>query len=376
MLNILKIICLNITLIFSFLGVMFIMPGATFLVYNLVINKSMDIPDSRALLPNYDNVNWALKHFSEFHKLKAPYKDFLVWQFDDFEGETINIKNGIRFTNIPPQIKSQHKKFLFFGGSTTFGSGVNDENTYPSIFSNKVKLKAVNHGVSGYSSRQSLIALNNQYITNERINLSKNFVVFYDGVNDVVHRCRNDTIGMSTQRENQIKNLFWNKKYHFERTFSQLIDFTNAFVKRITKLMCKKKINVDKLYICDNNEFRAKEIASSLVKTWKVAFNIALANDDNFVAILQPVAFTGTSKVNHLNLNSDINKEIGKQYKILYPLIKEYAKISKLPFIDLTNALNVNDYVYIDFSHLSPLGNELVANSIIENIQKLSKFIN
>ena len=267
---------------------MFLLPGITYHIYVFIFSKNTtNVVDKRTNLPNYFNVNWNFKHFQELHKLKFPYKDFVVWRFLDFKGETINISDGIRYSYLPKNLKSKEKSVHFFGGSTTFGSGVNDENTYPSIFAKKTGLKTFNYGVSAYSSRQSLIAMNNRFIQKKEITYGKNLIVFYDGVNDVVHRCRNDTFGLSTQRETQIQELFWNKKYHFERTFSQLFDFTNAIVKNIKIKTLNLNNKVDDLYICDNSRDRAEEIVSTLINIWNSAYQVAKYNNHEFIAVLR-----------------------------------------------------------------------------------------
>ena len=78
--------------------------------------------------------------------------------------------------------------------------------TYPSIFAKLTKSHVTNFGELGYIARQSLAYLNNHVINYSVLDMSNISVVFYDGVNDVNYRCRDEFNGMGTG-ENQIQNL-------------------------------------------------------------------------------------------------------------------------------------------------------------------------
>ena len=72
------------------------------------------------------------KTFQEYNRLKSKYFDYYGWRRSDFNGETINIKDGLRRTTQSKNIKDEYILW-FFGGSTMWGTGVNDENTLPSL---------------------------------------------------------------------------------------------------------------------------------------------------------------------------------------------------------------------------------------------------
>ena len=65
------------------------------------------------------------------------YNDFIICKFF-FNGNFININSsGIRESSQP--INPSSEKYIFLGGSTIFGYGVDDKNTIPSIFSQLTK---------------------------------------------------------------------------------------------------------------------------------------------------------------------------------------------------------------------------------------------
>ena len=151
-----KTIAINLTLVLAFLGLLFLAPPIIFIGYQIAIAVLVDQTgnDSRAYLPNNQNISWAEKHFEEFNKLKTTYYDFIVWRRDDFNGETISIKKGLRRTlqaegAIKPSLEGSQA--WFFGGSTTWGTGLNDEYTYPSMFAIKTGYHVTNFGETGYS---------------------------------------------------------------------------------------------------------------------------------------------------------------------------------------------------------------------------------
>ena len=70
-----------------------------------------------------------------------------------------------------------------------------------------------------------------------------------------------------------------------------------------------------------------------------------------------------------MDLGTEINNEIKKQYDTIYPMILNKKEKFNFPFIDLTSSIDASDYMYIDFSHLSHKGNEKVAENLIFKIK-------
>ena len=57
-------------------------------------------------------------------------------------------------------------------------------------------------------------------------------------------------------------------------------------------------------YDCHKDEKKAESVAKNLVNIWKKAALLASANNDIFIAILQPNLFIGNSKKDHLELGT------------------------------------------------------------------------
>ncbi|EDZ60051.1 conserved hypothetical protein [Candidatus Pelagibacter sp. HTCC7211] len=342
---------------------MFILtPPILYSTYQLIKgDKTKTSLDERSTLDLYKNFEWSDKHFVEVAELSTTYYDFITWRRNDYAGETININNGLRVTSKPDKLNGKTLNYFFFGGSTTWGTGVDDKNTYPSIFSKLTRSHVTNFGESGYIARQSLAYLNNHVINYSLLDMSNVSVVFYDGVNDVNYRCRNEFNGMGTGRENQIQNLLKSeKRFSFMRTFNQMKDFIN--------LIFQKYIHKDtsNLYSCASKKKRALTVAKSLVDTWEITADFVESRGGKFTAILQPVAYYGNADTSYLNLTSnDEKKSLAAQYQAVYPIIIELANERNFNFIDLTGVYDGCNECYIDFNHVGPQGHEILVSKLI-----------
>jgi len=350
-----KIIFTNIFITLSLIGILLLTPPFVYTIGKSIKNIT---PDSRSKLKLYSKYEWANTHFVEFNGLFTTYYDYYVWRRDDIKGNTINIDNGLRKTMNNIQSDPLKSQTWFFGGSTTWGTGVNDDFTYPSIFAKKTNDFVINFGESGYIARQSLAYLQNYLIQNNIKDMSGIKVIFYDGINDVIHRCRVDNTGLASVRQSQIqKNITHHfRTLGFRRTFSQVED-------SIQRIITKYKKNTDGFYNCDSDESRSKEIANSLVETWGIVSELVESRGGEFVAILQPVSYVGDANINYLNL--DLNSPESLQFKITYPLISEAAASRNINFIDLTDIYNDCNNCYIDFSHVGPQGHQILVSKLI-----------
>ena len=354
-----KVISYNILILFALTGALiFVAPTAYFFA------KPKGSGNTELLkLPNYQGLEWAKKNIQEFEKLKVKYFDFFVWRREDFSGETINIKDGLRQTYIPPVLTTD-VKFWFFGGSTMFGSGVNDDGTFPSIFAKRAGAKAVNFGETGWMARQQLSMLVNQYMK-DKIDTQK-YIIFYDGINNVGTNCRADNDGFSTARQTQIQNQLegMDARFGLKKTFQQFSDFIGV-VKR--KLNAGKKYQLQ-FYKCHNDLKRAKQAAIALVQTWVLAEKLATANGDKFLAILQPTAHLGKANTSHIQMNNPVYTARGKQLKIVYPIIRQEAFKRGVTFVDFTDVYDGNEFIYSDSAHVTPNGHEILAKELIKRI--------
>jgi hypothetical protein len=336
---------------------------ASIRIYNW--SKPLQYAESH-LLPNYRGAEWARKHFVEYYDLEeADYVAYYGWRRNAYAGETINLdENGIRLTyrdqNVAPE-----RKIAFFGGSTTWGTGADDDRTIPSEF---VKLHpeylGYNFGEQGYVAHQSLNVFLRKYFEGFRPDV----VVFYDGVNDVWTKCRWEMGPYSHSREFKIRTALRESGSGSGESFWLTVLPIRNFIEKAIRVVDNQNRAEASYYDCHKNPEKAEQIARILLSDWLIVKNLVESYGGTFVPILQPVIYFSDTRKEHLKLSESLEW----QYETLYPLIldmidREFPQLAE-NFMDLRNALDRDEYFYIDWCHLSPNGNQLVAERISQGI--------
>jgi lysophospholipase L1-like esterase len=253
----------------------------------------------------------------------------------------------------------------FFGGSTTWGTGANDESTIPSFFAKQnPDYAAINFGETGYVAHQSLNLFMERYFGGFRPQV----VVFYDGVNDVWNKCRREHDAFSHSREHQIRTIL---QEHKDPSYLDVIGPVWDFVGRAQRtLQSREAASAGSLYNCAEDPDKARLVARVLVSDWLIVKDLVESYGGTFVGILQPEAYGSRTPLDHLELDP----ALGREYAAVYPLIAELigGEFAELQgnFLDLREALDQDDYVYIDWCHLSPNGNEIIARRIGDAVAK------
>lgn len=316
------------------------------------------------LFPNYQGIDWALTHFTEYDNLtKGYYVSFYGWRRPEFHGETINIdQSGLRRTFRAEGTDSE-KVIAFFGGSTTWGTGASDDTTIPSYFARlNPRFEAINFGETGYIAHQSLNLFMRRYFEGFRPDV----VVFYDGVNDVWNKCRREADAFSHSREHRIRIVL--QESSDENSYWNVIQPLQTFVGKARRTLDNQQRARSSYYDCPSNREKATNIARVLLSDWLIVKQLVEGYGGAFIGILQPQAYGSETKLDHLKLDP----ELGRQYETVYPLIPELLEREFAPlegnFVDLRHALDQQDYFYIDWCHLSPNGNEIIAGQISEAV--------
>ena len=355
-----KLIFLLLLLFVIFASINLLIPiTSDFIIYsNKILKKIERVLVNEKSNPsekiNFKNYDWSKKHFEEFIQLKVKYNDYIIWRRVPHKGETINInKDGFRLNSKEKlDIDLNNSKAWFFGGSAMWGSGSKDEFTIPSYYEKISNKSSINFGETGYTSSQELNLLL------KYINLgSPEYILFYDGVNDIYSKCRKENNYFSSSIEQRIKKYdykYFKNWYHFETIdlLKNNKDYFNNFINHFAKSKS--------FFDCDTDRVKAKLIVQNLIDNWLTAKVLAERKGAKFIAILQPIAFYSKSKIDHVN----INLELKKQFDLIYPLIKREITKHDIEFYDFTGILDKNEYYFWDFTHLSPNGNELIAKKI------------
>jgi len=331
-------------------------------------NKTGEIStqDTRANLPNYQGIEWAQTFFAEKNKVSAKYRSYIGWRRFPFKGETINIDNeGIRRTVQKNHLKESLPTVVFLGGSTMWGVGSDDANTIPSCFARKMsnKYHVLNYGEVGYSAYQGFQILH----LNICKGLLPDLVIAYDGVNNSPARISEPFTHVREERINRIIEGT-NREPEYSTYF---LKSTRDLIKKLKRktVIPRKRSKKNILIFTDEQNHMA---AVELLESWLASYNACQAIKADFICIIQPNSFIGSPNTENLgkSLENHPYRNGSKYYEDVLELMNsERYNILKENFINLSNALDSIPNVYIDFCHLSPNGNEIIAGQIIKHME-------
>jgi hypothetical protein len=239
-----------------------------------------------------------------------------------------------------------------------WGTGVDDANTIPSLVAQLGGFRSQNYGEGAYTAHQGLLLLIELLQDGHRPDV----VVFYDGVNEVVQKCRSELTPKSHAREARIKAALAatsaDKTYDLRYMAGPLLAAAGALS---DALGLRRQ---DTTFNCHTDARKAQQIADNLIQDWEVARRLVESYGGRFIGILQPVAYYSDTKLDHVRLG-DIQKA---QYLAVYPLIKQ-KMAERLRLHDFTGVLDQPEYIFIDFCHVSPNGNRYIAQKLVEALE-------
>jgi hypothetical protein len=333
-------------------------------VCGVYINKSGQA--TREQLPNYEkDYEHARAVFRDYTRVKHRYEPFVGWKTLPYTGQTTNIsKKGLRVHQPESSNRITGKVVRFFGGSTMWGEGSDDQHTIPALFHSANPQYAVhNHAQLAYNTRQELDALISLYSGND----STDIVIFYDGVNDAAFLCPEEINELPAHR---LVPMYRDKLYvGVTAPIKEILK--KIFIEDILKVIHKftyKPTPENSPYDCTTNPDKAEAIAEIMMRNWEMAHELVTRRGGKFLAILQPAAFIGSPRTDHLKLD----EELGKNFKEIYGRLKEKIAARNHPWIiDLSDKFNGEEYIFIDFCHVSPNGNEIIAKEISRAVETL-----
>ena len=281
----------------------------------------------------------------------------------NFEGKWINVRNNRRVTLNKPGIYS-HKIYLF-GGSTVYNGEVPDKLTIASqlasIGANNFQYEVVNMGATSIHSARQFARLK------QDIKLKKgDIVIFYDGVNDVYQRIinRNRKGYMYGQPK---RESYWVKVLRLYSKDSHILYFLFSRIKNNTSYITPDLI---------------ESSSEDYIKTLVATNEYVLSQKAYFYHFLQPTLFTRKNLNEYENMllkkgHPIVSKHVIKAFTEAYPIILN--KLDTVNFsYSLTEAFDeLLESPYLDFCHVTHIGNKIIATNIWNNIKdelKLYRF--
>ena len=246
------------------------------------------------------------------------------------------------------------------GGSAMWGHGGRDEDTIASFLARSTGYSVENLGESGYRARQSLNFLLHQLNSHEHPDV----YVSYDGYNEVFMGCRQQNRADGSDREKQIRQALASRTKDDD---ALQIEYLLEPPLALLRLVLDRSTSTGALpapdpLVCDTDPERAQQVARALISDWLTMQALADSQGARFLPVLQPTLALGRSRHDSVEVKEDMRRQL----EAVYPRIREEAGRRGLEFLDLTEALDGTENVFIDQVHVSPVGNEIIAGRIGE----------
>jgi len=335
----------------------------TALVGDIINQVKMVRPaaDDRIDLPNYPDKAQARRMFADFKRTIEDYVPYLAWRRLPMQTEFVNVgEDGFRIHRTGRDNDVDARTLGFFGGSTVWGTGVDDESTIPAIFDQiTTGFDVTNYGEGGHTTRQ-MIALLVNLINTDRM---PKIVVFYDGFNHIWTHCnyavtRNLNGHMVERKLRRALTERPQGGYLYADIVAPPLDF-------FRRVIGEKKF-IRNEHVCHSDLERARRVADVLVRNWEIAHMLVTGHGGEFYAFLQPVAYIGSPRLDHLTLGRKLGPG---QFQTVYPMIREKVAELGLDYVfDIGDAFDVDEYLYIDDAHVTRPGNEIIARRMLEVI--------
>ena len=312
-------------------------------------------------------------------KVRNTYFPFRIWGNSEWHDGCINNDvtdlGAVRRTINPvnPACGSQRKTNIWvLGGSTVYGTRIPDWGTLPSYLSKQLNtgsncVEVTNLGVEGYVTNQEILLLMEKL----KGGRTPDLVVFYDGFND-------SDIGTSLQGPGA-HGGYQTTKARLEGSLAGRLDFLERtalwhLALELSNPLGRKgpaKVPVDRLSSSSIDTLINYEANLRIARALGGVFGFKVC------AFWQPAVIYGHKSLSPyeqllLKLSS------GQRYPFLalVPVYKEAENraAENGDFVFLADAFDsVREPVYLDWVHLNPVGNEIIARAMTPYVQECLK---
>jgi len=331
--------------------------------------------------PAYAGYPWAPDFWKEetsrWKLARGSYEPFLIWRVAPWHGKYVNTDDtpyGMRRRTINPTNcePSSRSDVWVFGGSTVFGTGVPDWATLPSLLSRELNSHArgcvvvTNFGNEGYVSNQEVILLMEQLKAGHRPNI----VVFYDGVND-------SYAGVVSPGIPTAHVSLANIKARVEGSLAGRLDFLrNSNALQVARMAAHSLGRSASAASPEAREIQAKAAATldNYEANLRIVRALGQAYGFRIFCFWQPAFVYGHKPLAPFELRIADNDSLKQSFQdmgVVYQQAERRAAKDGT-FIFLGSLFDsTNEAIYLDrWMHLSPVGNEIVAQSIAQHMEQ------
>lgn len=322
--------------------------------------------DKRAELPSYQNHEKARRIYRDQKASDSLYVPFAEWRQPQYASENLNIdESGNRIHTIGTENATDAQTLGFFGGSTVWGTGVDDNGTLPGQFDAITDQYIVtNYSERGYTSFQNLIDLMKLMSQNK----APKTTIFFEGFNDIWVHC-NEFVTTSLNghlEERRIQaslNRSEKKNYLYNNIVVPIMALSLELIGGIEDSHSAS---------CSNDPARAEAVAELIVRNMEMGRALVTSYGGKFYAFLQPNAFVGKPRIDHLGLDTPDRIIQRQQFEAVYPIVQAKMKARGAGwFFDISNAIDGPQYLLVDHAHVTDEGNRIIAEAIKRKIDGL-----
>jgi len=294
---------------------------------------------------------WNAEYWREYQEsYRAQWRPYVYWRRQAYDGHWIHVDaEGRRRTWNARDEAEADTRIWMFGGSTLWGTGSPDDQTIASgvargLTDRGFSVHVTNWGESGWVSTQSLIQLLLRLRAGERPDL----VIFYDGVNDFFAAAQLREAGLPQNEDN--------RRLEFARN-------PGIPVSDVAPEVTGRREPDDAAL--------AREVVDAWLGNIEQVRALGAREGFSVLALWQPVALldkplTDDERASLDRLDAGARRLIEDHYGVLR---------GRLPLPDVADLSAVLDGrtepLYLDFCHLAPQGNAIVASRIVDLVAGL-----
>lgn len=323
-----------------------------------------------AYLPAYANLPDREQFWKDFDQHQVHFEPYVHWAGYPFNTKYVNVEaNGLRRTIKHPHAHA--KKVFMMGGSTLWGTGATDDTTIPSFLQASLgpNYDITNFGETAYVSTQEF----NQLLKTLADGDIPDYVIFYDGNNDgyagayspgrprdpqsvrtkmAVQEQANDHLAShlvyDLYEHSNYSKIFYNLKQRRLALWDETIAGREPALAK--KVVDYYETNIRQI------KALAKEYHFKVYFFWQ---------PNLFNPLRKPVSYEN----DFLQEASPVFVESQRQVYLEAKKRLEHRQREGVFFIgDVFNG--ISGPVYLDWSHISPAGNEIIAGAIFNSIKE------
>ena len=362
-----KIIALGIGNLIQILGVTMVILAMGNVLAGFYLPEKNSIGDAREKSPVYDHMPNKTEFWTDHKRAwTTHFEPYFHWRRDEYLGITTNVDTqGVRKTARQQDFQSNRKIFML-GGSTMWGTGVDDAHTVPSYLQKKYgnAFEIINYGESGYTSTQELNYLLYQLSNND----IPDVVVFYDGVNDGYAGVYSPAIPRDPEN---LRARFSKQKAEANEGFLIKIYKNSNYgklVAHLTRKRGKKKYAEWDEKIKPDISNNATDVLGYYEANMRHARALAREYGFEVYFFWQPHLYSMTRKVNSYEqkIIDRASPVLVESQQALYELAKaQFSNRENEGLFFIGNVFDsVDEAIYIDWHHLGANGNAIIAEAI------------